>query len=138
MYPTLAALGGAPLDTGKPLDGLNVWPTLSAREPSPRSEVVYGVEPFRAAVRQGPWKLVWQATLPSKAELYDLSRDVTETTDDAAKHPEQVAALKRRAEALAQEAVPPLLMGEALGVVRSVLFGSVVIPADAAAVESQP
>jgi arylsulfatase A-like enzyme len=138
MYPTLTALAGVPLGAGKPLDGLNVWPTLSARQPSPRSEVVYGVEPFRAAVRQGPWKLVWQATLPSRLELFDLSRDVTETTNVAAEHPEQVAALKRRAEALAQEAVPPLLMGEAIGVVRSVLFGSVVIPAEAEALDLQP
>jgi len=138
MYPTLAALAGAPLGAAKPLDGLDVWPTLSARQPSPRSEVVYGVEPFRAAVRQGPWKLVWQATLPSRLELYDLSRDASETTDVAAEHPVQVAALQRRAEALAREAVPPLIMGEALGVVRSVLFGSVVIPAEVEAVETQP
>ncbi len=138
MYPTLAAVAGAPLGTAKPLDGLDVWPTLSARRPSPRSEVVYGVEPFRAAVRQGPWKLVWQATLPSKVELYDLSRDASETTNVAAEHPAQVAALQRRAEALAREAVPPLIMGEALGVVRSVLFGSVVIPAEVGAVETQP
>jgi arylsulfatase A-like enzyme len=138
MYPTLAAVAGAPLGTAKPLDGLDVWPTLSARRPSPRSEVVYGVEPFRAAVRQGPWKLVWQATLPSKVELYDLSRDASETTNVAAEHPAQVTALQRRAEALAREAVPPLIMGEALGVVRSVLFGSVVIPAEVEAVETQP
>ena len=138
MYPTLAAVAGAPLGTAKPLDGLDVWPTLSARRPSPRSEVVYGVEPFRAAVRQGPWKLVWQATLPSKVELYDLSRDASETANVAAEHPAQAAALQRRAEALAREAVPPLIMGEALGVVRSVLFGSVVIPAELEAVESQP
>ena len=138
MYPTLTALAGAPLGAAKPLDGLNVWPTLSARQPSPRSEVVYGVEPFRAAVRQGPWKLVWQATLPSRLELYDLSRDASETTDVAAGHPAQVAALQRRAEALAREAVPPLIMGEALGVVRSVLFGSVVMPAEAEALDVQP
>jgi hypothetical protein len=66
-----------------------------------------------------------QATLPSRLELFDLSRDVTETTNVAAEHPEQ-------------EAVPPLLMGEAIGVVRSVLFGSVVIPAEAEALDLQP
>ena len=34
-------------------------------KPSPRDEVVYNVEPFRAGVRQGDWKLVWRAPLPS-------------------------------------------------------------------------
>jgi len=29
------------------------------------------LEPFRAGLRQGSWKLIWQATLPSKVELFD-------------------------------------------------------------------
>ena len=55
MYPTLAGLAGASLGKTKPLDGMNVWPTLSEGKPSPRQEVIYGVEPFRAAVRKGDW-----------------------------------------------------------------------------------
>lgn len=58
MYPTLARLAGAPLGRNKPLDGM------------PRDEVVYDIEPFRAAIRKGDWKLVWQATLPSQVELF--------------------------------------------------------------------
>lgn len=53
MFPTLAGLAGASLDKGKPLDGVNVWPTISEGKPSPRQEIVYNVEPFRGAVRQG-------------------------------------------------------------------------------------
>lgn len=54
---------------------MDLWPTISEGKPSPREEVVYDIEPFRAAVRQGDWKLVWQAT-PSRVELFNLAEDL--------------------------------------------------------------
>lgn len=138
MYPTLARLAGASLAKTKPLDGIDVWPTVAEGKPSPRTEVVYGVEPFRGAVREGNWKLVWRATLPSQVELFDLATDPSETTNVAPEHPEKVAELQRRVEILAREAVPPLILNEALGALKLTLFGSVVLPADANAVDAQP
>jgi arylsulfatase A-like enzyme len=138
MYPTLANLAGAPSGKAKPLDGLDVWRTIGEGGPSPRNEVVYDIEPFRAAVRAGDWKLVWQATLPSKVELFNLAQDPSEQADAAAANPEKVRELQRRIEALAREAVPPLLMQEALGALKHVLFGSVALPEDARALESVP
>jgi arylsulfatase A-like enzyme len=138
MYPTLAGLAGAPLAKAKPLDGLNVWPAIAEGKPSPRTEVVYDVEPFRAALRQGDWKLVWQATLPSKVELFNLAQDPSEKTDLSARNPEKVAELRQRVEALAREAVPPLLMKEALGTVKHVLFGSVALPEEEKDLDSVP
>jgi arylsulfatase B len=138
MYPTLAGLAGAPLGKHKPLDGLDVWPTISEGKPSPRHEVVYDIEPFRAALREGDWKLVWQATLPSHVELFDLAHDPGEQTDLAAANPEKVTALQQRIEALAAEAVPPLIFTEALGVLKPVLFGAVTLPDEQTAVEEQP
>lgn len=138
MYPTLVALAGGSTAKAKALDGLDVWPTIAQGQPSPRTEVVYGVEPYRAALRVGDWKLVIQATLPGKAELFDLARDPGETTDLAAQHPEQVAQLRARIEAQARGSVPPLIFAEALGTVKSVLFGSVVLPEEARAVAEQP
>jgi arylsulfatase A-like enzyme len=138
MLPTLVALAGVPPGKSKPLDGMDVWPTLSQGKPSPRDEVVYDVEPFRAAVRQGDWKLVWQATLPSKVELFDLRADPGETVNRAEQNPRTVAELQRRIEAQAREAVPPLILTEAFGAVKPVLFGSVVFPAEAVAIEDQP
>src|SRR5262249_46826148 len=67
-YPTLAKLAGASLGKSKPLDGFDMWPTISDGKTSPRDEVVYNVEMFRGAVRKGDWKLVWRTTLPSKIE----------------------------------------------------------------------
>jgi len=138
MYATLSGLAGAPRGPGKPLDGMDVWPTLSEGKPSPRTEVVYGVEPFRAAVRQGSWKLVWQATLPSQIELFDLTEDPGEKTNLADKQPQKVTELQQRIEVLAREAVPPLILTEALGAVKSTLFGAVVFPQEETAVEKQP
>ena len=65
IYPTFAALAGASTAKCKPLDGVNVWDTIVEGKPSPRNEIVYNVEPFRGAVRQGDWKLVWRSLLPS-------------------------------------------------------------------------
>src|SRR5262249_9576080 len=127
-----------PLGKNKPLDGIDVWPTLGEGKPSPRREVIYAIEPFRAAVRQDSCKLVWEATLPSQVELFNLSEDPGERTNLAGTNPERVAELQQRIEALAREAVQPLILPAALGVVKGVLFGSVTLPGDQKALEEQP
>ena len=76
IYPTLAALAGASTAKCKPLDGVNVWDTIAEGKPSPRTEIVYNVEPFRGAVRQGDWKLVWRTLLPFERRSYSISRKI--------------------------------------------------------------
>ena len=138
MYPTLAGLAGAPLGKNKPLDGMDVWATLSEGEPSPREEVVYDIEPFRAAVRRGDWKLVWRSALPSKVELFNLAQDPGEKVNLSEQNGAKVAELQRRVEELAREAVPPLFLQEALGVVRAVQMGAVALPDEAKVDEMEP
>jgi arylsulfatase A-like enzyme len=138
MYPTLAGLAGAKLGKNKPLDGLDVWPTLGEGAPSPRSEVVYNIEPFGAAIRKGEWKLVWKTTLPSQVELFNLAQDPGEKTNLAAQNPEKVAELQKRIETLAREAAPPLIFADALGVAKPLLFGSVRFPDEEKILETQP
>ncbi|HKU63111.1 MAG TPA: arylsulfatase [Gemmatimonadales bacterium] len=138
MFPTLAGLAGISLGSHKPLDGLDMWPTLSQGVPSPRTEVVYNLEPFRAGLRQNNWKLIWQATLPSKVELFDIAADSAETTNLADKNPDVVARLEQRVQILSREAVAPLIFGEAMPALKAQLFSSVVLPADVKAVENEP
>jgi arylsulfatase A-like enzyme len=114
-YPTLAALTGASTAKCKPLDGMNVWPAIAEGKPSPRTELVYNVEPFRAAVRQGDWKLVWRTTLPSSVELFNIPQDPGETNNLAAQHPDKVAELEKRANELAAEGAKPLLLQAGFG-----------------------
>src|SRR5262245_10258387 len=112
MYPTLAAVSGAKLGKNKPLDGMDMWPTISEGKPSPRTEVVYNIEPMAGAVRQGDWKLVWKATLPQRIELFNLAEDKSETTDLIDKNPEKAKELQARISELAAEMAPPLLILE--------------------------
>jgi len=53
IYPTLAALVGASTAKCKPLDGMNVWDTIAEGKPSPRTEVVYNIKPFRGCGATG-------------------------------------------------------------------------------------
>ena len=138
MYPTLTKLAGASLGKSKPLDGLDVWLTMSENKPSPRDEVVYDIEPFRAALRKGDWKLVWKATLPSRVELFNLKQDPSEKTNLAEKYPQKVEELQQEIEAMEMEAVQPLFLIEAFGVAKNVLLGSVATPEDGKALEDQP
>ena len=129
-YPTLASLAGAKPAPTKPLDGFNSWPALIGGKITLRNEVVYGIEPFRAALRQGDWKLVWRVVLPSQVSLFNLAKDPAEKTNLADQYPEQVAKLKQQIEKLSQDAKPPLFVQEAAGAAKSVIFSSVATPDD--------
>ena len=115
---------------GKPLDGLNVWPTISEGKPSPRQEVVYNIEPFRGGVRQGDWKLIWRTPLPSALELYNIAQDPSEKTNLADKNPEIVARLQKRIEELARESAKSLFLVDALGAVKAGAHGPPVLPTE--------
>lgn len=138
MLPTLVGLAGGTTTGGKPLDGVDAWPSISAGKPSARTEVVYNLEPWNVGLRQGDWKLVWRTVLPTKVELFDLSKDPYEKENLAEKEPAKVAELQKRADALSREAAPPLFFVEALGAAKRVLLTSVATPEDDAANAREP
>ncbi|TIW00799.1 MAG: arylsulfatase [Mesorhizobium sp.] len=125
MFPTLAAVAGAKPAKSKPLDGMDMWPTIAEGKPSPRTEIVYNIEPMDGAVRQGDWKVVWKAVLPPKVELFDLAKDPSETTNLADQNPDMVKKLQARIVELASQMAPPLFL---LDSVRIVLHTETLLP----------
>jgi arylsulfatase A-like enzyme len=110
LYPTLAKLAGASTVKCKPLDGVNVWDVIAENKPSPRTEMIYNVEPFRGGMRQGDWKLIWRSLIPTSVELYNLAEDPYEKKNVAAAHPDKVAAMQERINALGKECAKPLAL----------------------------
>jgi len=107
-YPTLLKLTGASLDQPQPLDGLDIWPTIADGKPSPHADILNQLDPNRAAIRRGPWKLVVHndPELPT-TELFNIMNDPNEQNNLAGTHPEKVTELKNRLEQYAKQAVEP-------------------------------
>ena len=68
------------------------------------------VEPFRGAVRQGDWKLIWRAMIPMSYDLYNLAEDPFEKNNLAAANPDKVKEMQERLNALGKEAAKPLAL----------------------------
>ena len=130
ILPTLAALGGAPTDKCLPIDGIDISAALLGEGEPARTEVVYNIEPFRAAIREGDWKLVWRTLLPAKVELFNIDEDPNESRNLAADHPEKVAELQARIGQLATEAQRPLFFTTAAEAVTEGIFGPAPIPTE--------
>jgi arylsulfatase A-like enzyme len=110
IHPTFAALAGASTAKCKPLDGMDVTSALIEGKASPRTGFIYNIEPFRAAMREGDWKMIWRPLIPSSVDLYNLAEDPYEKNNLAAAHPNKVAAMQARIEALGKEAAKPLAL----------------------------
>ena len=103
--PTLVAIAGYKPERDLKWDGINVWPRLIAGNTKSASRLLYWATPRASAVRDGDLKLIVQSGRTgdsAKAELFDLAKDPNETTDLAAKRPEQVAQLKQKLAAIAK------------------------------------
>lgn len=107
FLPTCAELVGAEPPEG--IQGISYASTLTGRGVQREHEALYWEfheRGGRRALRQGNWKLVQDGLDPmkfGKPELYDLSQDLGEIEDLAAKHPQRVEAMLAR---MAQSRVP--------------------------------
>lgn len=101
FLPTAVELAGAKVPAGRKIDGLSLVSMLKGG-PAPRREYFYWeLHEGRSiqAIRFGNWKAVKNGP-SAPIELYDLDKDVGETTNLAGKHTDVVA----RAEALMKAA----------------------------------
>lgn len=138
MYPTLAKLAEASTAKCKqPFDGMDVWQTISEGKPSPRTEMVYNVEPFRGALRDGDSKLIWRVPLPSSVELYNIPQDASEKNNLATANPDKVAELQKRIEGLAKESERPLFLIDQFKVLQKNMNAAPVLPNEDAYFEEE-
>jgi arylsulfatase A-like enzyme len=107
-YPTLIKLAGGSLEQKLPLDGGDIWPTLTQGAPSPHAGEVTlcGTAHGKIAIRTGNWKLLVQGeNKKNPPELYNLADDIGEKHDLAATHPEKVKELMAKYDAVMKTAV---------------------------------
>ena len=97
MFPTLMAMTGSKMPETRPLDGKNIWPALRDNSASP-VEGYYWVWRDEDAIRTAQWKL---HRFFNRFELYDISRDETESNNVADAHPEVVKSLAAKMDAWA-------------------------------------
>jgi hypothetical protein len=105
LYPTLIRQAGASLEQDLPLDGMDMWDTITGNTESPRTEVVYSLPGGRGntgtmAIRRGNFKLVGPA-------LFNVKEDPFETKDLAETHPEIYQSLHERLRELTKERRTP-------------------------------
>ncbi|TWT81311.1 Arylsulfatase [Planctomycetes bacterium CA13] len=100
--PTLLRLTGAAHPKPELLDGYDITDLLSGREEVARPELFFWHEPNfwahsgpESSIREGSWKLIYLYD-KSAWELYDLTQDIGERTNQANRHPEVVSRLARK------------------------------------------
>jgi len=95
LLPTILELAGImppSLDSPQALDGISMIPILLENKFMPKRKVFWRFKES-GAVRQGPWKLVYNKESKSNPELYNLEKDIGEQKDLAEKHPEIISQL---------------------------------------------
>lgn len=112
VLPTLAELTGAKAPSD--IDGISILPTLLNQGKQEKHEMLYWEFRSQIAVRKQNWKAI--QTKPNRAwELYDLNKDISETTNMAEKHPDVLAKMKSFAKASHE----PVIKGKYLDSNRS-------------------
>ncbi|MGF1578808.1 MAG: sulfatase [Gemmataceae bacterium] len=113
LFPTVAAVGGAKLPDERKLDGVNLLPFLTKQSTKEKPhDVLFWRYGANIALRQGKWKLVKQRKRgqrkPPRFELFDLSKDIRETSNLATRQPKKFQALKAELHKLNQQMIEPL------------------------------
>ena len=109
---TMVALSGAKVDKAKPLDGVNIIPYLTGKNPNPPHEVLYlrKFDQQSYSARKRNYKLV----IPfrnGKPQLYDLDEDIGETSNLASSKPKILAELNDLRKEWVAQLIDPTFKG---------------------------
>jgi arylsulfatase A-like enzyme len=92
LLPTVMDVVGIDISTQRKFDGISVKDHLLSQADLPDRRVFFGYEPkLGTAMRDGHWKM---QTKGDVVELYDLSKDIKETTNIADKYPRRTEEMK--------------------------------------------
>lgn len=106
VLPTVLAAAGGQLPKDRVIDGVNLLPYVTGRRQKPPHDILFWRRRDGYAVRSGNWKLVRPGT--GGTELYDLSKDISESNNLAEQRPKVVKRLERALTEWEEELVPPL------------------------------
>jgi arylsulfatase A-like enzyme len=128
LYPTICEIAGATLPTGQPVDGVSLVPLLTGEKKTLGNRALFWHFPaylqsysgvwneqrdplFRtrpcSIIRVGDWKL-HQYFEDGGLELYNLHKDIGETTDLSQQYPQRVQELRARLESWRMRVKAPL------------------------------
>jgi arylsulfatase A-like enzyme len=121
LAPTLLAAAGVTPPAEAKLDGMNLLPAWKGQAALPERALFWRFnfppgreELYKNAIREGDWKLVksWERAAGGQRsagtpKLIDLSKDITETSDQSAAQPDRAAALRGQWERWNRELAEP-------------------------------
>jgi len=106
ILPTAVAAAGGTLPADRPIDGVDLMPYLTGRDPGTPHEKLFWRHGPNKAVRMGHWKLLQYGDNPWR--LYDLAEDIHEDHDLAEAKPEVVRKMIEAYRGWEAATVPPL------------------------------
>lgn len=110
IFATAAAAADAPISHRKKMDSVDLLPYLLGAKKSSPHETLFWRLKNRTAIRVGDWKLLRNPArgLTADWQLYNLKKDVGETTDLASANPEILRKLRAQWESLNAEMIDPI------------------------------
>jgi arylsulfatase A-like enzyme len=115
ILPTVVAAAGGTVDPTWKLDGVNLLPYLTGKDKGKPHETLYWRFGEQWAIRHGDDKLVVGRAGSGQPELYNLTSDISESTDLAAKQPEKAKQLDTLWKSWSAEQAPPSFPNEPAG-----------------------
>lgn len=122
LLPTIVGLAGGSVSRNRPLDGHDVWESITTRSASPRTEMLYNINPLlggqagppKAGLRHGDWKLLCEHYDSSTHQcegtryLFNITADPTESNEVSRHHGDVVKQLEARMATYSQGAAEPM------------------------------